>query len=226
MASAIDSHQKVFKLSRLPRIYTHAGVDYLAFLTDTKIVPSELYDELRYVYRITRTDDPNYFKGFPTVKAMGTEYGLDNYSGPQIIEKLIKLGYTVNNRLAKTDKGKLIDMQNLNTKEECTGLTASEVAKKLNKDKDTIYSRLDIRRTYGQPVGDWVLKPAEADKYTVVIVPKQLTVVATTGRTKKVFQSIKEAARYYLVAPATIRNRIHSGKVVDGLQLAFGAAVA
>jgi len=226
MGRAVETGQKTFKVNRLPRIYVYKGADYVAFLTDTKIVPSELYDELRYIYRITRNDEPNYFKGFSTVIAMGAEYGLDNYSGPQIIEKLIKLGYTVTNRLAKADKGKLIDMQNLNTKEECTGLTASEVAKKLNKDKDTIYSRLNIRRTYGQPIGDWVLKPADADKYTVVIVPKQLTVVATTGRTKKVFQSIKEAARYYLVAPATIRNRIHSGKVVDGLQLAFGAAVA
>jgi len=226
MAASIETGRKAFRVNRLPRIYTHKGVDHVAFITDDTIVPSELYDELRYAYRVTRTDDPTHYKGFNSTREMGNSYGIGKYSGAYVIEKLTKMGYTVTDKHAKAGGRKLIDIKNLNTKEECTGLTIIEVAKKLNKDKDTIYSRLNIRWTYGQPIGDWVLKPAEVDKYTLVIVPKQLTVVATTGLTKKVFQSIKEAARYYLVAPATIRNRIHSRKVVNGLRLAFGAAVA
>jgi len=111
--------------------------------------------------------------------------------------------------------------KNMKTGEIVKANSIWELSQKLSIQEGTLIPRFTYK--YGYPIGDWIFKKANDKKFPKPkeILNKKKKIKASNGKEVKIFESMREASRFFNKDRKTILRRIENREKLDGWVVEF-----
>ena len=111
--------------------------------------------------------------------------------------------------------------KNMKTGEIVKANTIWELSQKLNIPESTLIPRFTYK--YGYPIDNWIFKRATDKRFPKpkIIPNKKKKIKATNGNETKIFESMREAAKFFNRDRKTILKRINNKTELDGWKIEF-----